>query len=107
MAWHKTSRHERGYGSDWVKRRERIILRDKGLCQACLRKGVLTAYRKGQGFAVDHITPKAKGGTDDDGNLELLCRACHADKTAAEGAEVQGRAVKPRLQFDAKGHPIW
>lgn len=79
--WHKTSRHERGYGAEWVKTSARIRARDKYLCQACLREGRLTPYRKGIGFAVDHIRPKAKGGTDDDGNLELLCKACHADKT--------------------------
>jgi 5-methylcytosine-specific restriction protein A len=105
--WHKTSRHERGYGSDWVKRRERVIQRDHGLCQACLRKGRLTPYRKGQGFAVDHIRPKAKGGTDADENLELLCRECHDAKTAAEVAEAQGRTITPPTQYDKEGRPIW
>lgn len=107
MAWPTTSRHERGYGSVWAKTRERIIQRDKGLCQACLRQGKLTAYRKGHAFAVDHIRPKAKGGTDDDDNLELLCSDCHADKTTAEGAEAQGRTIKQRMTYDAKGNPIW
>jgi 5-methylcytosine-specific restriction protein A len=33
---------------------------------------------------VDHIKPKAHGGTDDDDNLESLCAACHRAKTATE-----------------------
>jgi HNH endonuclease. len=34
---------------------------------------------------VDHIIPKSQGGTDDDGNLQSLCAACHRAKTAREG----------------------
>jgi 5-methylcytosine-specific restriction protein A len=36
------------------------------------------------GKAVDHIVPKAEGGNDDEGNLQTICRACHAAKTADE-----------------------
>lgn len=104
MAWDKTSRHARGYGSVWVKLRETIIARDMGLCQPCKRKGKLTPYRKGEGFAVDHITPKANGGTDDPANLELTCEPCHTTKTEREAAEAQGRKVKPT--FGADGWPV-
>lgn len=31
------SRHQRGYGSKWDVIRERVLKRDKGLCQLCLR----------------------------------------------------------------------
>lgn len=75
----KGNRHQRGYGSAWVKLRKIIIERDKGLCQECLRVGIYT-----QGTDVDHIIPKAKGGTDDIDNLQLLCRQCHINKTAKE-----------------------
>ncbi|WP_139157546.1 HNH endonuclease, partial [Enterobacter hormaechei] len=34
--------------------------------------------------SVDHIIPKAHGGTDDDSNLESLCWPCHRKKTATE-----------------------
>ncbi len=32
-------RHQRGYGSKWDSIRARILKRDKGLCQLCLRAG--------------------------------------------------------------------
>ncbi|MDK1339207.1 HNH endonuclease, partial [Cronobacter sakazakii] len=33
---------------------------------------------------VDHIKPKAHGGTDEDSNLRSLCCPCHKRKTATE-----------------------
>ncbi|EHS1339913.1 HNH endonuclease, partial [Escherichia coli] len=33
---------------------------------------------------VDHIIPKAHGGTDADCNLQSLCWPCHKAKTARE-----------------------
>lgn len=79
------SRHARGYGSDWDKRRERILKRDKGLCQECLRNGRLTPVGdKPYTAFCDHIIPKAEGGTDDDDNLQTLCKPCHQAKTDRE-----------------------
>lgn len=73
------SRHERGYGTDWDKLRRRILQRDRHLCQECLRQGRAVAAK-----TVDHIVPKARGGTDDDYNLQSLCWPCHRSKTACE-----------------------
>jgi len=73
------SRHERGYGRPWDIRRARILARDQHLCQECRRHGIGTTAK-----TVDHITPKAHGGTDDDSNLESLCWPCHRRKTATE-----------------------
>lgn len=53
-------RQERGYGCKWDKLRPRILERDKYLCQQCQRQGKAVTAR-----AVDHITPKAHGGTDE------------------------------------------
>ncbi|MFG2640341.1 HNH endonuclease [Streptomyces sp. NPDC048370] len=33
---------------------------------------------------VDHVQPLALGGTDTDGNVQVLCRGCHQLKTATE-----------------------
>lgn len=80
------SRHQRGYGSDWDKLRIKILHRDRHLCQSCLRGGIASAAS-----IVDHIVPKAHGGTDAPENLEAICRDCHAKKTATERI----RGVKP------------
>lgn len=37
-------------------------------CEACGSQNDLT---------VDHIVPRSLGGTDDIGNLRVLCRNCH------------------------------
>jgi 5-methylcytosine-specific restriction endonuclease McrA len=38
---------------------------------------------------VDHITPKFRGGRDDDANLRGCCKRCHETKSAREGAQVR------------------
>ena len=70
---------ERGYGPEWRKRRKRILLRDRHLCQPCLRNDIMTQAKE-----VDHIVNKASGGTDDDENLEAICTPCHKKKTILE-----------------------
>jgi len=103
-AWHHThqSRHARGYDSKWVKTRTIIIARDMGLCQSCKRNGRPTPFA-----AVDHIKPKAEGGTDDHDNLECVCSACHSEKSLAEALRSQGKTLKPKAQFDNSGRIIW
>lgn len=73
------SRHQRGYGSQWDVIRPRVLKRDKGLCQDCLKKGLAREAK-----CVDHIVAKAHGGTDADENLQSLCWPCHKEKTAKE-----------------------
>ena len=73
------SRHQRGYGSKWDSIRAGVLKRDKGLCQLCLRAGVAREAK-----TVDHIIPKAHGGSDADSNLQSLCWPCHKAKTARE-----------------------
>lgn len=73
------TRHQRGYGASWDRARERILTRDGGLCQPCLHRGLVTVARE-----VDHVVPKARGGSDADDNLQAICVACHRAKTAVE-----------------------
>lgn len=94
MAWSRTSRHARGYGTAWDKLRKRILA-DEPLCRACMEQGRVTAASH-----VDHITPKAQGGTDAPANLQALCKQCHQDKTTRDSG---GRA---RLTFGADGWPV-
>ena len=63
---------------DWRARRKAILIRDAYRCRSCSR----VAY--GPAAHVDHILPLEEGGTDDEGNLQVLCESCHGRKTRAE-----------------------
>lgn len=65
----------RGYGRRWQKLRL-LVLHEQPLCE--------TPGCGQMATDVDHIIAKAKGGTDERGNLRALCHACHSRKTAAE-----------------------
>lgn len=95
MAWSKESASSRGYGSAWRKLRNRIMKRDNELCQVCIKRNRLTKARE-----VDHILSKADGGTDDESNLQAICRGCHEKKTITD----KGYKVKP--QFGLDGWPV-
>lgn len=78
---------ERGYGAAWRRVRDRIMRRDGGVCR-CAECKQLGRIR--EAHEVDHIVPKAQGGTDDDDNLQAINRECHKAKTAREAAEGRG-----------------
>jgi len=73
------NRHQRGYGSDWEKLRVVVLTIDKHLCRQHKAQGIIKAATH-----VDHIKPKAQGGTDEVSNLQSLCVDCHMKKTATE-----------------------
>jgi 5-methylcytosine-specific restriction protein A len=100
MAWSKQSRHERGYGKEWTKLRERVLIRDCGLCQCDQCKGGKIRVR--QATEVDHIKTKAQGGTDDMSNLRAVSHDCHVRITA----EQQGRTLKPKVRIGVDGWPL-
>jgi 5-methylcytosine-specific restriction enzyme A len=81
----RQSRHERGYGWEWEKARKRVLVRDKYLCQLCMK-----AKRVRVATDVDHIVPRAQGGSEADDNLQSLCGDCHKAKTAREGQTPRG-----------------
>ena len=56
-----------------------VLTRDDHLCQACLSRDRVTPANQ-----VDHIVPRAKGGSDDMDNLQALCKPCHDAKTKTE-----------------------
>nr|WP_300312778.1 HNH endonuclease [Halomonas sp.] len=66
-------------GRPWRRQRERILKRDKGLCQPCWRAGRVTPATE-----VDHIVNLASGGDGSDANLEAICEPCHQVKTLSE-----------------------
>ena len=80
---------QRGYGHSWRKLRDHILHRDSFTCKECERNGRLT-----QAYAVDHIIPKAQGGTDSEQNLEAICYKCHKIKTQKESQNIHKPAQK-------------
>lgn len=81
----RESRQARGYGAAWDRLRRQVLQRDCGVCQACARVGLFHP-----GSEVDHIVPKAEGGTDDLSNLQTICTEQHRLKTQAESARARG-----------------
>jgi 5-methylcytosine-specific restriction protein A len=80
----------------WQRTRERILERDMGMCQCERCKGQdLIAHE------VDHIKPRAKGGTDDDSNLQAMNTDCHKRKTI----EDSGRTFIAREAVGVNGIP--
>ena len=84
----------RARGRKAVADRARIMRRDKGLCQECLARGVLTLA-----VEVDHIVALFKGGDDRDNNKRALCSACHAFKTRED------KGHRPSTACDVSGLP--
>ena len=66
------TRQQRGYGAAWQVIRQRILERDEETCHYC----------GGPATTVDHVRPKAAGGTDDEVNLVAACLRCNARKGA-------------------------
>lgn len=69
--------------------RRRVLARDV-LCRLCGERAATE---------VDHIVPLARGGADNDGNMQGVCRACHAKKTRRDWAptpivDVEGNEIK-------------
>jgi 5-methylcytosine-specific restriction protein A len=74
--------------AEWKRTRTRVLARDKGICYVC---GHPNADQ------VDHKTPLAEGGTDDDDNLGAIHGIpCHRDKTLAEAARGRARHTRRR-----------
>lgn len=86
VTWKKSSntKQERG-GRPWRRIRQRVLERDKGLCQPCLVQGKYTPA-----IEVDHVINIASGGTDSDDNLQAICDPCHKAKTQAEARRGRG-----------------
>ena len=68
---------QRGYGADWRKVRATILARDSHSCFWC----------GGPATSVDHVVPKARGGSDDPDNLVASCGRCNS----ARGGQLNRR----------------
>ena len=74
----------RDYGSRWPKIRAAHLRREPG-CRVCGAPAV----------TVDHILAKAFGGTDDEENLQSLCRR-HADQKNVRDAAIGKKRKRGR-----------
>lgn len=65
----------------WKDTREYIYIRDKGLCQDCLDKGIITSGK--EVHHIEHLTPYNMNDTNitlGASNLRLLCKECHHNR---------------------------
>ena len=74
-AKHRDPAHRRYHTRAWEQVRRLVIARDGGLCTLCRRPG----------NTVDHLREVRDGGTDEMGNLRLLCAACHNRRHREKG----------------------
>lgn len=73
--------HKKNYGQGrggrpWRRLKQQIHQRDNWTCCSC---GRVTME-----LECDHIINQASGGTDDEFNLQSLCKTCHAKKSKLE-----------------------
>jgi 5-methylcytosine-specific restriction protein A len=112
VPWPTTSRQSRGYGSDWDKRRLRILERDGYLCQCaeCKTHERTTGTPGLEASEVHHLVSKAiariRGWTDeqidDDSNLSSRNTECHKRETIT----ANGGTPKPKRIIGLDGFPI-
>lgn len=75
------------------KERAEIFAKAGGRCAKCTRK-----ISSADDWDIDHATALARGGTNGDDNLQVLCGWCHEDKTADD---VTGAAKSKRVFIKA------
>lgn len=84
-------------GRPWMRRRERIFKRDKYLCQIHLKQGkYISVDLHGINAGIcDHVIPLSQGGSDNDSNLQTICKACDKVKTQNESnANMMSKVTK-------------
>ena len=67
--------------AEWGAVRVRVLRRDRYTCSLCGQRA-LGKRVNGLSPVVDHIVPRAQGGSDAPHNLRVLCLPCHNKKTA-------------------------
>ena len=78
---------------------DRVRERAAHRCEYCLTPEWLT----GQSWEIDHIVPRARGGTTDFGNLCLACAACNGFKLDRVMA-VDPETSESVLLFNPRAH---
>ena len=75
---------------DYKAHKGRLFGEQEGVCAGC---GQPYFFRI---LEVDHILPRARGGTDDVSNLQLLCSACNRSKGSKTMEEWQDKIAASR-----------
>lgn len=79
------------------------MLNSEPLCRAHAARGEIVPAEE-----VDHVIPLFKGGSNDEDNLQPLCKACHVEKSIAEmratrpGLDENGVPLDPRHHWNAE-----
>ena len=73
--------NERKYDSRWRKRRNAYVRRVGGRCERC---------GASEGLEVHHVDPR---GSDEDANLECLCRRCHRKEESSREVIINTRKL--------------
>ena len=93
-AWQRSGPDKRLRGRAGQAQRARRLAAEP-LCRACKARGLIVAST-----VPDHIVPLARGGIDDDRNIQCLCAECHDAKTRAD----LGHRDRPAIGAD--GWPV-
>lgn len=86
---------ERLRGRALQRQRERVWLRDQGVCARC---GRVTTFPSG--FELDHKVALANDGTNDDENMQILHHKCHDEKTNED------LGYTPKVAIGVDGWPV-
>lgn len=82
-------------GRAGVAQRKRRLARTDGLCERCLARDEVRIAT-----VVNHKTPLAHGGSDEDDNTENLCTECDIEVTAAQFGH------RRRVRIGEDGWPV-
>lgn len=74
---------KKGSTRRWRKLRAAVLARDRGICHLCGRGGARS---------VDHLVPRAHGGSDDMANLAAAHLSCNSER----GSRVADQPVTSR-----------
>ena len=82
--------------------RQLLAKRQNGKCVYC--RNMLKPH--GKGFTIDHIIPVSAGGTNENSNLQALCRSCNTLKSDHTDDEFRERIETGRKKLRAQGRSI-
>mgnify|MGYP003876788429 CR=1 FL=1 len=89
----RRSSSERGYDATWQRFRRWYAAGHPAVCVRCNLAG------PSRTMALDHIKPLAAGGERlAEGNVQWLCRGCHAVKTRADKGASHAKSLQNRTQ---------